>query len=383
MLAFSEYLSEFYEVEIFCLGPKNETSTWTDHVMVHYSPSNQLFEKIQSSQTDGPLKHKLKTALRIVLSKVIKNPLAKWQRLSREKLIQTHNSNPFDIVISSFAPQEAHLVALDFSKKFPTIQWIADMRDEMSKNPGLNAQQQANMRSIEAEINTYAKAITSVSSPILNDFKMLCPKVPFYEEIRNGYNHSFVNIQREYKRNQVFTMGYFGKFYGKRKPTIFLEALRQLMHEIPEFDFKWEIYGAHHNFDIPTELKDKVIINASLNYIDAIKKMAEMDINVQIDPRSERKGVFTGKIFDYISVQRPVLALVDSEDVAAQLVREFNCGYVAECTDIQENKQMILEAFNDWKNDRIKFASDSQTLSLHRKNQVYKLRDLIELILKA
>jgi hypothetical protein len=114
-----------------------------------------------------------------------------------------------------------------------------------------------------------------------------------------------------------------------------------------------------------------------LKYLEAIHKMAEMDLNIQLHPRSEQKGIFTGKLFDYISVQKPVLALVDSEDVAAQLINEFNCGYVAEFSELEENKNMLLAAFTDWENHKLKFATNEQVESLHRNKQVEKLMKLI------
>jgi hypothetical protein len=153
--------------------------------------------------------------------------------------------------------------------------------------------------------------------------------------------------------------------------------LRQLNAEIPDFDFVFEIVGAHQNFSIPKEISDKVKLLEPLKYFAAIEKMATLDANVIIHPRSKQKGVFTGKLFDYISVQKPVLAFVDKEDVAAKLIEEFDCGYTAEFSETSENKHIIFQAYLDWKNHQIKFASDEQVQSLHRKKQVEKLNHLI------
>lgn len=381
MLAFVEFLSGEYEIEVFCLDAKNDSNQWSENVLVHYTPSSRILEKLKSKQTDNPLVHKIRTALKVMVSKVITNPLIKWKTNTLTKLVAAHQKNPFDILISSYAPQEAHLVALEFCKKFNDIPWIADMRDEMSKNPGLNPQQQSQLHEIEKEINKYASAITSVSAPILNDFKTLCPDVSEFEEIRNGYNHSFVR-DKALAKNTHFTLGYFGTFYGSRKPYVLMEALRQLKNEDQEFDFVFEIYGAHHNFTIPSELRKNVVMKQGLPYKDAIVQMSKMDLNIQIHPRSEQKGVYTGKLFDYISVQQPVLGLVDKEDVAADLIREFDCGYIAEFSDLEENKSMIRLAFENWKKNEIKFATDEQAQSLHRKKQVEKLSSLIQKLLK-
>ncbi len=378
MLAFAEFLSETFEVEVFCLAQEEKTIEWKSNIRVHYSASSEILERLKDKTTDGAFLHKIKVGTRIILSKVIPNPLAKWQKSTLSKLKQVHSQNAFDCIISSYSPQEAHLVAIDFKKDFPTVPWIADMRDEMAANPYLDSKTKNRLLAIEKEVNKYADALTTVSEPILLDFKKSMPNIRFFEEIRNGFNHQFKRDLYAEKRNEIFTLGYFGTFYGKRKPTILLEALKQLKSENMEFDFRFEIIGAHQNFTIPSEIASKIHLLPPLSYSDAIEKMATMDSNIQIHPRSKQKGIFTGKLFDYISVQKSVIALVDTEDVAAKLIQDFDCGYVAEFSEIEANKKVILEAFNDWKINQLKFATFDKLQTLHRRNQVMKLAGLIE-----
>lgn len=382
MVAFAEFLSEDFEVEVFCLDQIERSITWNDSTKVHYSSSNKLFERLKDKQSDGTFLHKLKVGTRIILSKFIRNPLSKWQKSTFKKLENSHKINPFDCIISSFSPQEAHLVAIEFKKKFPTIPWIADMRDEMSANPYIDSTTKLTLEKVEKQVNEFADAVTSVSEPILTDFKRLLPKVQFFEEIRNGFNHQFIRNLNDNEKNSVFTLGYFGTFYGKRKPNILMQALSELKQENSDFDFIFEIVGAHRNFHIPNELQKNILISPNLPYLEAIEKMATFDCNVQLHPKSEQKGIFTGKLFDYISSQKPVLAFVDKTDVAAKLIEEFDCGYVAEFDQLQENKKIILNAYEDWKQNKIKFASDEQVASLHRKEQVNKLAELIHKLTK-
>ena len=161
-----------------------------------------------------------------------------------------------------------------------------------------------------------------------------------------------------------------------------MQALSELKQENADFDFIFEIVGAHRNFHIPQELQKNILLSPNLPYREAIQKMATIDCNVQLHPKSEQKGIFTGKLFDYISVQKPVLACVDKTDVAAKLIEEFDCGYIAEFDDLEENKKVILNAYEDWKQNKIKFASNEQVESLHRKEQVKKLAQLINKLTK-
>ncbi len=376
MNAFANYLSEEFQVEVFCLGEKSEKLQKTERLSVHFSTSNKLFEKLKSNQADNKLVHNAKTALRIGLKYIVKNPLDSWKKATIQKLKTRHKEETFDLIISSYSPQEAHLVAIEFCKEFSNVPWIADMRDEMSSNPYIDLNTKNMLKAIEEDVNKYASAITSVSKPIVEEFRQICPSVSFFEEIRNGFDHD-LKLDNAASQDNEFKLGYFGSFYGARKPDFVFNALVEIKKENPELKFSVHIYGAHNNYSIPSAIKEDVFKYAGLNYIDAVKEMNRLDGNILIHPRTKHKGVFSGKIFDYISAEKPVLAFVDKDDVAAELVNELHCGYVAEFEDHTENKKIILEAFNAKLNNDLKIASAEAIASLHRKNQVQKLAELI------
>jgi hypothetical protein len=380
MEAFAKYLADDFEVEIFGLNSQKSEIIWNDNVLVHYNSSNTLFDKLKSNQSDGKWKHKFKTLLRVILMKLSSNPLAKWKQNTKVDLVNRHKLAPFDVIISSYAPIEPHLIAAEMVQEFPSLIWVADMRDEMSKNPGILASQLELYKSVESLVNQYATIVSSVSKPIVEDFSVLCPNVKSSLEVRNGYDHDF-QPNSENKMNGIFTLGYFGSFYGVIKPDVFFQALVEILNDDKEFDFELNIVGAHNNFNIPEKILSRVNKIAPLKYADAIESMAKMDCNVLINPRSARKGVYTGKLFDYISVQRSVLALVDTDDVAAQLVSDFDAGYIAECSDIEDNKKAILAAYKDWQNQQMKTASIENIQSLHRSHQVKILSDQLKKLL--
>ncbi len=378
MLSFVEFLREDFEIEIFTLDTKEGSTTWKENVIVHYSLSSKLFELLKSKPTSGKFIHFVKTAISVLLSKIIKKPLNGWRRRTLKKLVARNKVASFDAIISSFSPEEAHLVVVDFLKNTGSkAPWIADMRDEMSANPYLSAAQKGALQEVESLVDKYASAITAVSSPIIEDFKKICPRVKQFTEIRNGFNHSFQRDLSETVQKDLFKIGYFGSFYGTRKPDYLFKALIQVKREEPNFNYSVEIVGAHPNFHIPNEIADFVELKPGLKYEDGIKAMAKMDLNVVMHPASKQKGIFTGKLFDYISVQKPVLALVDTTDVAAELVSSFNCGYNAEFDDVEMIKNMVLEAFSDWQSDNIRFASNENKDSLHRSFQVAKMKELL------
>ncbi len=378
MYSFAQYLSDEFNVEVFTISNRDSKIILNDSISVNYIKSKSWKELFKHNSRDGKWKHLFKTAAIVLLSKVSKSPLKKWKKETLERIEKSHLLSTYSCIISSYSPHETHQIASSFVKKFPDVKWIADMRDEMTKNPGAPSNLKSLYKKIEKEVSDNATALTTVSLPILNDFKKLCPSIPFYEEVRNGFNHEITPC---YKRNDKFTIGYFGTFYGEIKPVYFFKALEKIVKDNSDFDFEFHVFGASSNFEVSRHLKDKVYHHVALPYLDAIKKMMSMDVNLLINPRSSRKGVYTGKLFDYLSAGRPILAFVDTDDVAAMLVNNCKIGYVAEFDDVEGNCSAIQKAYKDWVNNcQLELCEDTR-LTFHRQFQVNKLKGLIHKVI--
>ena len=374
MFAFARYLSESYDVEVFT----ESTSTLTKNlnaITVHYLNANSIWNRWRHSHGDSWLKHNFISVLNVSKGLIGVSDYKNWARVAVKHLHQCHKERPFDLIISSYAPCEAHVVALEFLNK-KQIPWIADMRDEMSQNPFATLGEKRYLRKQEKRVEKRASAITSVSAPILNDFEVLMPKIKHFVEIRNGFNHEVKPENRI--TNSIFTIGYFGNFYGLRKPDTFFQALERLVVN-KNMKVKVKIVGAYRNtFHVPGALSEVIETLPQVDYTDAIKLMAEMDANLLIHPSGHHKGVYTGKLFDYISIGRPVIGIIDKNDVAAELIDQFNCGYIADYYDTSEIEAMISTAYADWEKGIVRKATDAQIATLHRKHGVKVLTRLIE-----
>ncbi|MCC6700196.1 MAG: hypothetical protein IT221_01635 [Fluviicola sp.] len=376
MEAFAEYLSNEFEVVVFAEHHQLKSNRFGENVQVYYNSSSWILEVLKNKNTDNKLVHNFKTLLNIMIRKVITKPLLKWKEKTLRQLEAVHSKDPFDVIISSFPYMEAHLVSIDFCKNHPEVKWIADMRDEMSFNPNHSKAINDEMRAIEQQIDNLADAVVSVSEPILSTYKTHLKNVKIAEEIRNGFNHD-LKFDVSIAKTPVLKLGYFGSFYGDIKPTNLFKALAELPED---FQFEMHIYGAFSNFTVPNEIKARVFVYPSLSYKDAISKMNTMDANVVIHPTTQRKGVYTGKLFDYISARKPILALMDESDVAAQLIHSFGCGYVCDNSAISEIKEQLLAIQQDKLNQVAKVASQENIDSLHRSRGVKALKQIIQRI---
>jgi hypothetical protein len=381
MDAFAQYLSIDYEVEVFTLESASpKTYKNTNNILVHRFSEPLWLRILKHNTADHKVMHHFKTICKIILNALISNPLYGWTKHVKSKFISIHKQKPFDVLLSSFSPVQPHEIAIAIKTIYPSVLWIADMRDEMSLNTSLTFKQKQKLSAVEKQVNRWADAIISVSDPLVKEFEILCPNVNTFLTVQNGYNHDY-KFEPPIKTNTTkITWGYFGTFYGARKPDVFFKALLDVQQEI-KIKIEGHLFGVHHNFNIPETLKSSIIIHPALSYNDTIKKMHEMDFNLLIHPSTERKGIFTGKLFDYISVQRPILAIIDAHDVAAQLITTYDCGYIADFNAVHEIKTQVYCIVQDIMRCRFKTASPNNIALLHRNVQIEKIKNYIENVL--
>lgn len=375
MQAFANYLSkDRFKLSVITLNENNAPLyEKTEFGEVYREMDTQLIPFLKNKQGENKILHTSKVIWNVLLLKLIRFPHQSWMKRVEKRLEIIHQDQPIDLIISSFSPIEAHLATFNFLEKYQRVKWIADMRDEMSTNGQINNQTRKLLQKAEIKINSRAQAITTVSDPILQDMKHIMTTIREFVEIRNGYDHELAPSRNF---NSVFTIIYAGTFYGPRKPHTFFEGLKIFLstHAV---DFKIQFLGTHYNFHIPSEFESNCEFIPPVDNNKAIELISKSDASLLILPEVESKGVFSGKIFDYISVQKPIIAAVDPTDVAADLIREQRAGFVADFNAPDEIAIAIENAWKIWNDKSYLPVDEAKVKTLHRKHQVKLLEDLI------
>ena len=381
MLAFVRYLpKEKFDISVVTLlEGKAAQQEEFDSAKIYREENKQVIPLKKQIQGESRLKHYAKVVWNVLVHKLLPYPHAGWMKLAVKRLEDIQQKQKIDLVISSFSPVEAHVAAYKFLMKHAAIQWIADMRDEMASNGQIPESTRQRLRKVEQLINQRAQAITTVSAPILRDMQGIMSRVEDFVEIRNGYDHQ---IPSHRNFNSVFTIVYAGTFYGQRKPGTFFEGLKQFLQKHP-IDFRIRFVGTHHNFHIPAEFVERCEFVPPVSNDEAVRIMADADATLLILPEVESKGVYSGKIFDYLSVMKPIIAVVDPTDVAAELILELNAGFVANFNDADDIELAIESTWKLWKEQKHLPIDSDKIKSLHRKFQVEKLEQLCIKLVRA
>lgn len=378
MNAFVKYFDhEKFDISVIASADSSiEKESTFEGARVFYLEGSSILKIRKQTPGMPKWKHHLYSLNNKLIRFFSKSDYPGWVKNIDSKLEELNASKKIDFLLTTFFPIDTHLAGLLFKQKHPTTFWIADMRDEMSQNALIDAKEKAYYIEMEKRIGRVVDVVTSVSQPIVDGFKINMGKDRIhYLEVRNGFDHELKPSQNF---NSEFTITYAGTFYGKRKPDTFFKALLELNAEkkLPQ-QWRIQFLGTHHNFSIPTEFKENCVFLEAVSNDRAVEILANSDCNLMVHPPSEAKGIFTGKLFDYLSVYKPILALVDMEDVAAELIDDCKAGFNCDFYSIPEIKAAILKIIDLWSNYRSLDYQSDQIQKLHRRDQVKKLENLL------
>ena len=133
----------------------------------------------------------------------------------------------------------------------------------------------------------------------------------------------------ERRPSERFRITHTGSFFGRRDPRPFLHALAgsgldvvaRFLGDFRERDRAWaEALGLEERL----ELRPYAPRAESL----ALQRDSEALLLLIPDAGGRGKGVLSGKVFEYVAVGRPILALVPPDGAAAELIRETGAGVV-------------------------------------------------------
>ncbi len=274
-------------------------------------------------------------------------------------LLHRHKQNH---IVSTAPPWTNHVIAL-VCKKFSRAHWTAHFEDPWLTNPWhpqLPLSLQSYVQFLEAAVVKNADKIICNTIPLMDDFVSRYPmhKKKMYT-VSNGFDpDNFKALAQPVKKKRLI-ITHAGSLYGKRNPSTFLNALGQLTREVQglkdkvkvillgniEADFLTDISAILLKYD----MEEMVDIKGMVSKEKALQVTYESDILLIIQPQTAFQ--VPGKLYEYLAVSKPVLALTD-EGPAAALIEETQAGIAVPSDDgkkIQEAVKRLFRLFSDGK----------------------------------
>ena len=288
-----------------------------------------------------------------------------WAKEVLDYIDEYVDLNKIDIIYTTSGPYSCHIIGYYLKMKY-NIPWVADFRDEWTNNPYIDFDTTDILYKInfemEKNIVNFADKIITVT-PLMaenyaNIFNISNNKI---EIITNGYDEAdFMKINTNYtSKNNKFIIMHNGIMYMIRTPQTFLKAVYNLIstNKINKNDIKI-VFGLTENmqewskFVEQLQLEDVVEFHDYMKHDESIKKAAEASCLLLIVGDGEKnKAVFPGKVFEYLRLCKPIIALSPKDSVVDKLIKSTNRGVNVEFNDIKGIENAILDLYRKWKDN--------------------------------
>jgi glycosyltransferase involved in cell wall biosynthesis len=260
-----------------------------------------------------------------------------WIRPSISYLSQWLNENKVDLIVSTGPPHSMHMIGMGLQQK-TGLPWLADFRDpwvNIDFAGDLAMSQWAKNRNItlERKVLQRANQVVVVSELMADEFRSKTTRP--VQVITNGYDpDDFAIPDYLLRKDGKFSIVHTGSLNDRRNHPELWESIAKLRNESPEFKtlciirligkndvsvrksieangleecIEWVDYMPHA--EIIAEQKSAAILLLSINNYGA-------EENGFFSP----KATLTGKLFEYLAAQRPVLMIGPEDGQAADVL---------------------------------------------------------------
>ena len=293
-------------------------------------------------------------------------------------------SEKIDVVLTTSPPGSVHFVGAAV-QRLTGARWVADLRDSLLAHPHRRADSPAlkakeRMRHAVARlVARKADAIVAASEAIAEETRSLGPRSAVVT-IENGCDFDdFSGL--EHHASPRFRITHAGSFFGRRDPRPFLTAFADSgLDAVARFvgDFR----AADREWAETLGLGDRLELHDFAPHQRALELQRDSEALLLLIPEAagRGKGVLSGKVFEYLAAERPILAVVPPDGAAAALIRETGTGVVASPDDPQAIGEALRLMHDRWRVGALDGTPLVPELrrKLDRRTRVRELADLLQ-----
>ena len=299
---------------------------------------------------------------------LIPDPRCFWIKPSVKYLSTYLKENPVDAIITTGPPHSMHFIGLGLKKHFPNIPWMADFRDPWTniffyKDLKISWLSDKIHHRLERKIIQSTDCLLVVSQGMKSEFETLNPKR--IELISNGYDEADLQSEKS-ALDKKFSISHIGLLTPKQNPHILWKVLSKICSENEEFCSDLEIHLIGNvDFSVLASinkfgLDNQLTKTAYLPHNEAIAKQQTSQILLLLlinEPGN--KCILTGKLFEYLAAERPILAFGATDGDAAEVLKQTGSGVMIDFTDEVNTEKAILDYYTRFKTNSLNIQPES------------------------
>ena len=270
-----------------------------------------------------------------------------WNLTAIPAAIRIVRREGIDVVITTSPPSSVHLVGAAV-KRATGVRWIADLRDSLLAHPHRRTERLAvrvkeqGQRAVAAVVARRADAIVAAADAIAEEARALEPAGPVTTILNGSDFDDFEGL--EYRRSTRFRITHAGSFFGRRDPRPFLTALASSELDVVA-RFLGDFRPADREWAEGLGLGDRLELIPYAPRRRSLELQRDSEALLLLIPEAEGRGrgVLSGKVFEYLAAERPILAVVPPDGEAARLIERAGAGIVAPPDDVDAIRARLAE----------------------------------------
>ena len=364
-----------------------KTPIWEPYDFYRKITGKKTGEKFKSGYiseaAEGNWKNKLSVFIRGNF--LIPDPRKFWINPSVKFLSKFLKENPVDLIISTGPPHSMHIIALGLKKKFD-ISWIADFRDpwtdiDFYHKLKLTTWADKKHKNLEKKVLAAADHVVTVSPGCAADIQKIAQRK--IEVINNGFDPTDYDFELP-KLDEKFTISHFGAFNKDRNPATLWKVLGELASANPDFKklLKINLIGQTDQSVIceieKNKLKENLVVKDHLAHKEGLIELSKSQVLLlPLNDAPNVKGILPGKMYEYMALRRPILALGPTDADYAKILSETKAGISLDFNDEQGIKSTLQNYFQRFLNNNLEIESEAFE-KYSRKNLAKQFISLIQ-----
>ena len=255
-----------------------------------------------------------------------------WNLTAIPAAIRIARSEQIDVVLTTSPPSSVHFVGAAV-KRATGARWVADLRDSLVAHQHRRADRalvrmkEHGEHSVASLVSRYADAIVAAADAIADEARAFEPRGRVVT-IANGSDFDdFAGM--EHHPSPRFRITHTGSFFGRRDPRPFITALADSGLDLVA-RFVGDFRPADRDWAGGLGLGDRLELIPYVPRRQSLELQRDSEALLLLIPEADGRGhgVLSGKVFEYLAAERPILAAVPPDGAAAELIRETSAGVV-------------------------------------------------------
>ncbi len=278
-----------------------------------------------------------------------------WSTAALPTALRIARREEIDVVLTTSPPGSLHLVGAAVQKA-TGAKWVADLRDSLVAHPHRRGDESRLVRVKEKAaggvarlVASRADAIVTAAEAISEETRTLNPRGRVVT-IANGCDFDdFAEL--EHHPSDTFRLTHTGSFFGRRDPKPFLRALAESGLDDVVVRFVGDFRAADREFAEELGVLDRLELVDYVPRRRSLELQRDSEALLLLIPEAggRGRGVLSGKVFEYLAAERPILAAVPPDGAAAALVRDTGAGVVAAPDDVAALRDALVELHGRWR----------------------------------